>query len=162
MALAKCHECGHQVSTDAKACPQCGAKIKQPTSRFTILIVGLICIGFAKFIFDPEPSPPPVAEQTPEQAAAKLKKEAEFQRVVIGAKALKQAAKNPDSFKLTSAALMESGAICYEYRATNSFNAVTPGKFVVSKNGGSAEAAAWNKHCGGKSGTDYSYARQAL
>lgn len=30
MALIKCRECGHQVSTEASACPNCGAPIKKP------------------------------------------------------------------------------------------------------------------------------------
>lgn len=28
MALIACKECGHQVSTDAEHCPQCGARLK--------------------------------------------------------------------------------------------------------------------------------------
>lgn len=32
MALIKCHECGNQVSTEAAACPACGAKPKTPMS----------------------------------------------------------------------------------------------------------------------------------
>jgi len=28
MALIKCKECGHDVSTEAKSCPNCGAKVK--------------------------------------------------------------------------------------------------------------------------------------
>lgn len=30
MALVKCSECGRDVSTEAKACPSCGAKVKLP------------------------------------------------------------------------------------------------------------------------------------
>lgn len=30
MALMKCHECGYEVSSEAKACPKCGAKVKKP------------------------------------------------------------------------------------------------------------------------------------
>jgi len=32
MALTACHECGHQVSTEADACPQCGARVRPPQS----------------------------------------------------------------------------------------------------------------------------------
>ena len=28
MALIECHECGREISTEAKACPQCGARNK--------------------------------------------------------------------------------------------------------------------------------------
>lgn len=41
MALTKCRECVHDVSTEAAACPQCGAKLKKK-SRVIKLFVGLI------------------------------------------------------------------------------------------------------------------------
>lgn len=104
----------------------------------------------------------PVIQATPEQKATKLKKETEFQRVVLGAILLKTRMKNPDSFKLETATMMKSGFICYEYRATNSFNAVVPGTFVVASKVASQEAKDWNKYCAGQSGTDYTSARQAL
>ena len=47
MALVKCHECGNQVSTEAKNCPQCGAKVKRPTSRTTIVLGGLFAVAVA-------------------------------------------------------------------------------------------------------------------
>lgn len=30
MALTPCHECGSQVSTEATACPRCGAPVRRP------------------------------------------------------------------------------------------------------------------------------------
>lgn len=38
MALAKCKECGEQVSTKAKNCPKCGAAAPKKTSAFTWII----------------------------------------------------------------------------------------------------------------------------
>jgi len=35
MALIKCHECGHEISTEAKVCPQCGAKNINRKKTFT-------------------------------------------------------------------------------------------------------------------------------
>jgi hypothetical protein len=40
MALTKCHECGAQVSTEAAACPACGAKPKKRRGLGTWLLVG--------------------------------------------------------------------------------------------------------------------------
>lgn len=164
MALIKCKECANQVSTDAKACPQCGAEVKQPLSRlkvFFIAIVGVVL--FMAFQSDKTAQPIPVAKSpTPEQVAENKKRETEFQMVVIGAKALRESMKNPDSFNMNSAGMTQDGSICYEYRSTNSFNAVVAGKFVISKKGGSAEGAAWNKYCAGKSATDYTHATHAL
>ncbi|MEC7118666.1 MAG: zinc ribbon domain-containing protein [Pseudomonadota bacterium] len=39
MALISCKECGAQVSTEAKNCPHCGAKIKKPLSLGGFLLV---------------------------------------------------------------------------------------------------------------------------
>lgn len=44
MALTKCHECGTEVSTEAKTCPKCGAKVKKPMGGGTILLIGLVTI----------------------------------------------------------------------------------------------------------------------
>lgn len=45
MALIKCKECGAQVSTQAKNCPSCGAKVKKPTSKITWIFLGLMIFG---------------------------------------------------------------------------------------------------------------------
>ncbi|MEQ1663206.1 MAG: zinc ribbon domain-containing protein [Thiobacillus sp.] len=50
MSLIKCHECGNEVSTEAKTCPKCGAKVKKPTSLAAKLVVVLIGIGVVSAI----------------------------------------------------------------------------------------------------------------
>ena len=174
MALVKCQECGNQISTDAKACPQCGAKARPAHSKGQWLFIGLATIGIvsciAKSQTDTEQSAAALSavesQKSPEQRLAekaqKAKSEAEFQSVVKGAKMLKSSMKNPDSFKLNSAIKMDDGTICYQYRSTNSFNAIVPGYFVSFANKGSQSVGDWNKFCAEKSGTDYSHARQAL
>lgn len=42
MALTKCHECGHDVSTEAAACPQCGAK---PKKKARVALLFLVLVG---------------------------------------------------------------------------------------------------------------------
>lgn len=42
MALVECRECGEPVSTQAKNCPNCGAKPPRKTSAFTWLVLILI------------------------------------------------------------------------------------------------------------------------
>lgn len=44
MALIKCHECGTEVSTEAKTCPKCGAKVKKPTSVALKVLLGFVAI----------------------------------------------------------------------------------------------------------------------
>jgi hypothetical protein len=52
MALIKCRDCGNDVSTEAKACPKCGAKVippkppKRPTSPIAKVVGGVLLAGF--------------------------------------------------------------------------------------------------------------------
>lgn len=55
MALAKCKECGNEVSTKAKACPKCGAPAPAPENKalpgwFSILILGAVGIWIYSMI----------------------------------------------------------------------------------------------------------------
>jgi RNA polymerase subunit RPABC4/transcription elongation factor Spt4 len=44
MAMAKCRECGTEVSDQAKACPKCGvSKPVKKTSALTLIVTGLFC-----------------------------------------------------------------------------------------------------------------------
>lgn len=45
MGLAKCKECGGEVSTSAKNCPKCGAKPPKKTSLFTWMVLIVIVIS---------------------------------------------------------------------------------------------------------------------
>lgn len=49
MALKKCHECGHQVSTSAPVCPSCGAKAKKGMGCLKWAL--LLFVGFIGFSF---------------------------------------------------------------------------------------------------------------
>ena len=48
MALMKCKECGRDVSDKAKACPNCGWKVRKPVGPVGYIIVGVL--GIAVFI----------------------------------------------------------------------------------------------------------------
>ena len=43
MALMKCQECGNDVSTEASACPKCGAKPK-PKKKLSSIVFGVIIL----------------------------------------------------------------------------------------------------------------------
>ena len=45
MSLSSCKECGHQISSSAAACPQCGAKVRR-TSTFTKIAAGFFALVF--------------------------------------------------------------------------------------------------------------------
>lgn len=165
MALITCHECKASISDSAKTCPQCGAKAKKPTSKLALFFAGLVLIFIIKGIVSSNDEKPTQAapQKTAEQLAAEAKREAQFQRVVQGARTIKAAMKNPASFSLESAVLMDDGSVCYEYRGTNSFNAITLEQSVLTtKDNFTKDPKDWNRYCGGKQGTDHSKAKYAM
>jgi DNA-directed RNA polymerase subunit RPC12/RpoP len=70
MALLKCHECSNEVSSEAKTCPKCGAKVKKPTSLVVKILAALFGIGILVSLFarhetsNPSGSTAPQATQT--------------------------------------------------------------------------------------------------
>lgn len=163
MALVKCTECDKEISAAAKTCPNCGFKARR-TSLFTWLVT--IFIGIPIFIgmfgrLTGGTNETAKAE-TSEQAAIRKKKDAAVQRATDGAVTLKKAMRNPDSFKLESAFVIDSTyAVCYEYRAQNGFGGVNAGRAVLSADGKRFKistmdgfAILWNKECANKTGTE--------
>ena len=49
MALVNCHECGNEISTEAKICPHCGAKNKKRKRSKIITFGGTFLILFGLF-----------------------------------------------------------------------------------------------------------------
>lgn len=154
---------------------------KKPHSKGQWIFIGLAAVGMVSCIASGQAESErqaadraaAEAQKTPEQkiaeekakvAAEEAKKKTveEARTVAFYAAALKKSMKNPDSFDLTSAGVMEGGAICYEYRATNSFNAVVPDILVVTKSKTSKDPRDWNKFCAGKSWTNYTYVKQLI
>lgn len=116
----------------------------------------------------PSPSPPASAKKPPAPTAAEIAAEQEFQRAVMMTRRLRDSMKNPASFQLESAIKMPDGSLCLTYRATNSFNAIVPGRTVVTAGGvaasndGALFPKLWNQHCGNRAGSDITYLRRAL
>lgn len=174
MALTPCAECGKPISKKAATCPGCGAKVEKRHSKLQWAFIGLCTVGIVSCIAQQQSAEQEKAAalasveaaKTPEQRAAEAKQaaatEAQFQRIVRGAKTLKQSSKNPDSFKLTSAILLASGTVCYSYSGTNSFNAVVPGYAAMVKDTLQTSETAWQTHCNGKTGESFGHARYAL
>jgi hypothetical protein len=111
----------------------------------------------------PQASPPPPAPpSTPEQIAAKKKQDEGIARAQAGAVMLKRAMRDPDSFKLAQALVINgTGAVCYEYRARNGFGGMNVGHAVIAPDGKSFKTEndtgfhpLWNKECANKEGLD--------
>jgi hypothetical protein len=128
-------------------------------SRWKILILGIFTIFVAKCVFTdkveaPPPSPPSAAE-----VAAKAKREAEFQFGILATKLVKNSLKNPASFQFVDAGVVDGGALCLTYRATNSFNAIITDQIAIKRN---LQKGDWNKECGGKSVPDMNHIKRFI
>ncbi|MBZ5489744.1 MAG: hypothetical protein LAO76_02290 [Acidobacteriia bacterium] len=94
----------------------------------------------------------------------KAKDERQFQLAVSGAKQLKNAMRNPDSFKVSNALFMDNGVVCYEYRAQNGFGGINVGRAVLTAKGMlktnemDGGTKLWNRECANKSGYDKTWA----
>ncbi|MFA6203764.1 MAG: zinc-ribbon domain-containing protein [Gallionella sp.] len=168
MALIICTECSKQISDQAKSCPQCGAiKFKpKPTSEPAIRYawIAIIFTFVLVIIFSNKENPSQTgsaAIQTPEQIAAKSKRDSQLKTGALGALTLKKHMKDPEAFNLTAANVKDNGATCYQYRAKNSFGAIFPGSAVLTSKGdlylseqGKKFIDAWNQECANKTGDD--------
>ena len=72
---------------------------------------------------------------------------------------IKNAMRNPDSFKLNEVLLMKNGSSCFEYRAQNGFGGMNVGQAVYSNPTGKLKTnemggfpSLWNKECANQSG----------
>ena len=66
MAMKKCKECGNEVSTKAKTCPQCGCS--KPTTKASHRVLGCFILVIA-FIYLVNYSSAPLQQTVKEQAA---------------------------------------------------------------------------------------------
>lgn len=57
MALIKCKECGAEVSSEAKSCPKCGAKVKTKGMGFGAFLLLIFIIGIFASLFTTEQKP---------------------------------------------------------------------------------------------------------
>ena len=58
MAIIKCHECGNEISSEAKVCPQCGAKNRSYSKKWSATFLVVVVLGFvAYYIFEAELNP---------------------------------------------------------------------------------------------------------
>lgn len=160
MALVICKECGGKVSSKAEACPHCGAKRPKKTSVLTWIVGGIFAFAIGGAVINgqrqAEPLPAARAPAASTTRVAPTQADLEINAAIAAAKTIKAATKNPASFKLDTFMIYPGGATCYEYRGTNSFNAVVPARavFVPSKpmiltsdRDGNKFIKAWNDTC---------------
>ena len=154
MALKPCKECGHNVSTKATSCPQCGARMSKPTSLVTKVIAGIFIMSAAIAVFSPKPDAAP-ATQSAHKPPADPKREAAFQRTVAVVRSIKASLREPSSVQWEGILRNDDATVvCVTYRARNGFGGMNLEQAAYANGRISTSAAAWNKHCAGKTLTD--------
>jgi hypothetical protein len=93
--------------------------------------------------------------------ASKKKANDGVQRATLGAKALKKTIANAARTQLESARVIDTGAICYEYRTLNNFGGYINGKAVLTAEGKqlvhsemSGFGPLWESECAKARGTE--------
>lgn len=163
MSLLKCHECGQAVSSDAKNCPGCGAKVRKPVGLLGAIFAASLGLAVFQCTRAPnhiESTPPPA--KTAEQLAAE-RKQAEADNLRYGVaihliKTLKQAVRNPASFVLEDVHANEQATVvCIRYRAQNGFGGMNREIATFANGKFPQDEKAWNKYCAHQSLIDLTY-----
>jgi len=163
MALIKCRECGKDISTEAKACPHCGAKPPYRPSLAFILIAGLLVVFGIKASIESSRPPHQDAPKTAEQIAEDAAKERRHLVVAVTAKKLKDSMREPDSVEWLYIGTNDTAeVVCLRYRARNGFGGMTVETMTVTTNEAGTEAVLWNRHCTGTGLHDMLYVRNAI
>jgi len=154
MALVACHECGEPVSTQARACPKCGAAPRVAKKGGALLIAGLFGLFLVGVVAVNSSKSPELARPTV-KTEAETKRDAQLTNAATHAVLLKQSMKDPQSFDLLSLIVQADGAACFEYRSKNGFGAYMKGQAVLSRDGAlltrerdrNKFVKAWNSAC---------------
>lgn len=100
---------------------------------------------------------------TPAQRAAKQSSEQALQRAITGAEQLHELMRDPDSFRLVRANVMNDGAACYVYRSRNGFGGMNVGIAVMMPDGelvplpdsnDELGLPPWSNECSGRPGVE--------
>jgi hypothetical protein len=102
---------------------------------------------------------PQQPESTPDKPKDGKEYEDQVLRAVEGAKAIKQAMKNPNSFQVEVISVIPSGAICYAYTTQSEAGDTNKGRAVLIKNEIKTDEMQgfdqqWQDECNGKDGKD--------
>ncbi len=160
MALIACGECGQKVSTEAKACPGCGAKVKKPVGLLGKLFAAAVLIAIVQCTLKTQDRPP--ATPSPAKAKASPEEDQHVREVVGTLRSLRSLMHDPQSFDVESATRAPDGSICIVYRGKNAFGAVVRNRVVAWTGGSSEDDLEFSRRCIGTGAVDYTAARHLL
>ncbi|WHP05796.1 hypothetical protein QLH32_17610 [Acinetobacter corruptisaponis] len=123
MALINCKECGAQVSTQAKACPSCGIKIKKNISLGAFLVIIILSILVFRACSDDTPVKKAGDVMSSQEEPRNNEEKLDVQ--ILAKRLIKNSAKDPESVEfrnITSNFTEKFGNVaCGEFNAKNGF-----------------------------------------
>jgi rRNA maturation endonuclease Nob1 len=173
MALITCRECQKQISTEAKQCPNCGAKVipyKLPKKKIsgTSIMKGLL-VGFAVLValstigafIESQKSPEQLQQEAANREAynkrqteikqEKEKKTLRENRAATVAAAIRLSARNPDTIRWESILTNEDATVvCVTAGLENGFGGMNRENIAAVGGQFSNKVKDWNKHCAEK------------
>lgn len=158
--MKQCKKCGKMLARNAQMCPGCGNRFTSGLTKVAAWSIGLSFVLMIVIIGLAASSSEPTTQKSEAQTQADARDNARYTFAVLGARRLKVAMRNPDSFRLTSALIMTNGAVCYEYRAQNGFGGMNKGQAVLAPHGTfktdemDGFAHLWNGECANRTGED--------
>jgi hypothetical protein len=161
VSMRNCHECKTEVSSEAKACPKCGAPVKKASSLgtiFIVVLVGTVGLMILSSMSGPSDYSAPSQPAKTSTDGRSTEKSVRAQTLVL---LIKKAARNPDSVKIESIIVTDDGSTCATYRAQNGFGGMNREQAVLSADQQSVKNTSspgfqslWNAECANKSGLD--------
>lgn len=139
MAMKPCRECKQEVSTEAKACPHCGAEKPTQAKQFSLgSLLVLIVFGIIVWnIVTPDepsaPPPPKTAEQIRQDEISRGFSAWDGSHVQLE-RYIKKNLKDPDSYEHIETRYGDQGdylLVSTSYRARNSFGGMVVGKVIA-------------------------------
>lgn len=146
MSLIECHECKKQISDEAAACPNCGAKVrkapapKKPMSRAAKLLILMAAVAFIGTML--------LQETAPEYVAAEKENIARIGYIQSAKSDLLKAARDPESLVVERALTNKDGSVvCLEYRARNGFGGMNKEFVAFAAGKANSKPEHWNRYC---------------
>lgn len=142
MALIKCHECGNEISTEAKVCPRCGAAPKYRPG------VGIVAFAILAVLFGVYGTTRNSHAPTPQKTEAEIASNWRFQMGAAAANSLKRQLRDPESLEILNIFSNDKATVlCLKYRARNGFGGYNVEYQIITENGTSQETEDWNRYC---------------